>query len=165
MAMECAEAGPAAVAFPSPRLWVAALDVWTGVLAAALEDKATNGEGRNGRLRQVKTFLLQHLDDPDLDAETVAKRMNMSCRTLMRLFAAEGTTPLKWLWNERLRASRQALRQGRFKRVTDAAFAFGYRSHSHFSRSFKALYGCTPTQIIKDGTDADLNSYASVGAP
>lgn len=152
-AAECGTPGPAAAACPTPRLWVAALDVWTGVLAAAFEDKATNGKGRSGRLQQVKTFLLQHLDDPDLDAQEVASRMNMSCRTLMRLFAAEGTTPLKWLWTERLRASRHALQNGRFNRVTDAAFAFGYRSHSHFSRSFRALYGCTPTQVIKDGAE------------
>ena len=151
LAGECADPGTAAAACTSPRLWLAALDIWAGVLAAGFVDNAAAGDRSGRRLQQVKTFLLRHLDDAELDTESVARRMNMSGRTLMRLFAAEGATPMRWLWNERLRACRFALEQGRFDRVTDAAFAFGFRNLSHFSRSFKALHGCTPLQALKDG--------------
>lgn len=149
MAGECAEAAWGTPACPSQQLWMAALDVWAAVLTAAFGHKAPSGEGCTRRLQQVKTFMVQHLEDPNLDAHTIASRMNISCRTLMRLFAAEGTTPLGWLWNERLQASRQALQQGHFERITDAALAFGYRNHSHFSRAFRRRFDCTPTQVLK----------------
>jgi AraC-like DNA-binding protein len=56
---------------------------------------------------------------------------------------------MRWLMQERLNASRAAIEQRRFERVTDAAFAFGFRNLSHFSRSFKALHGLTPQQLLR----------------
>lgn len=47
------------------------------------------------------------------------------------------------------RASHQALEHHRFERVTDVAFAFGFRNLSHFSRSFKAMHGVSPQQLLR----------------
>lgn len=162
---ECAEAGSASHTGPSHQLWTATLDVWAGVLVAAFRARQPNGDGRACRLHEAKTFMARHLENPDLDVETIARQMNTSCRTLMRLFAAEGTTPLRWLWNERLRGCRTALQQGRFERITDAAFAFGFRNHSHFSRSFKAAFGCTPTQMLKGAVHVESSLASPVPNP
>jgi transcriptional regulator GlxA family with amidase domain len=69
---------------------------------------------------------LAHLHDPELDLVTIARRKNMAARTLNRLFAQEGTTPIRWLWGQRLAAAYQALADKRLGRVTDAAFNFGF---------------------------------------
>src|ERR1700722_13326450 len=79
----------------------------------------------------------------------LAKRGAVSLRTLNRLFAKIGTTPMRWVWQRRLQASHSALSEGCATSVTDAAFQFGFSEVSHFSRSFKAEYGVSPEQLLK----------------
>lgn len=136
-------------ASPLARIDTAALDIWSSAIDSALACPDARTERRSQRLAQVKAFLSRRLDDAGLDVECIARETYMSSRTLLRLFASEGTTPMRWLWAERLRASRQALEQGRFARVTDAALAFGFKDLSHFSRAFKTAYGHSPQQILK----------------
>ncbi|MGE4338765.1 MAG: helix-turn-helix domain-containing protein [Pigmentiphaga sp.] len=128
-------------------------DIVLGMLGNAfdlpLTDATADNDGRARRLDHVKTFMIRHLDDPDLDATAIARANHMSGRTLARLFSAEGTTPMRWLWHERLRRSSEALRQGRFERVTDAALAHGFKDLSHFSRAFKAFHGHTPQEALR----------------
>lgn len=57
---------------------------------------------------------------------------------------------MRWLWQQRLAASYQALAEGRGRRVTDVAMAFGFSSPSHFSRAFREAFGCSP-QALRDG--------------
>ena len=71
----------------------------------------------------------------------------MATRTLCRLFAREATTPIRWLWQQRLTAAYKALAEGRTNRVTDAAFSFGFRDVAHFSRAFKATFGQSPETV------------------
>ena len=68
----------------------------------------------------------------------------MAPRTLYRLFAAEGTTPIRWLWQQRLAASFKALTEGKVTQVTDAALSHGFSDVSHFSRTFRATFGQSP---------------------
>jgi AraC-like DNA-binding protein len=77
----------------------------------------------------------------------VALACNVSPRTLMRLFAAEGTTPIRWLWHQRLAAACRALAGGRGARVTEVALSCGFSDLSHFSRAFKAEFGRSPREI------------------
>src|SRR5690606_6523217 len=136
-------------AWPPARVDTAALDIWSSAIESALARPDSRTGRRSQRLAQVKAFLSGRLDDASLDVESIARETHMSGRTLLRLFASEGTTPMRWLWAERLRASRQSLEQGRFTRVTDAALAFGFKDLSHFSRAFKTAYGHSPQQILK----------------
>ena len=48
-------------------------------------------------------------------------------------------------------ASHSVLAGGTGKNVADVAFQFGFSEVSHFSRSFKAVYGASPAQIAKSG--------------
>ena len=82
-------------------------------------------------------FARANLDDPELGPEALAAAGAMSVRTLNRLFGSLGATPMRWVWAERLKASRVALMQGEVRSVTDAAFAHGFSDLGHFSRSFR----------------------------
>ncbi len=121
------------------------------VLATTLTAELTSSEGINEdkRLRGVKRYLLANLEANDLTIDVIASAQNMSPRTLNRLFAADGTTPMRWLWDQRLLASHRALTQGETRQVTDAAFRFGFSDVSHFSRAFKAKFGRSPHTLVR----------------
>jgi AraC-like DNA-binding protein len=78
----------------------------------------------------------------------IAAAQHVAPRTLNRLFAREGTTPIRWLWQQRLAGAYQALAERRFKHVTDVALSFGFSDVSHFSRAFKAAFGRSPHQVM-----------------
>ena len=125
------------------RLGASALDILvTAVEAEAGRDSEATEPRR--RLARAKRFILANLEDPDLDLEKIARSQGMAPRTLYRLFAADGTTPIRWLWQQRLAASFKALTEGKAARVTDAALNHGFSDVSHFSRSFKAAFGHAP---------------------
>jgi AraC-like DNA-binding protein len=122
------------------------------ILATAMEAEMDGGERlqqeRHRRLPAVKNYILAHLHEPDLDLESIAKAQNMAPRTLNRVFASEGTTPIRWLWQQRLAASHKALSERRVDTVTDAAVACGFSDMSHFSRAFKREFGRLPHTVF-----------------
>lgn len=127
------------------RLSASTLDVLATALAAELAPSATTGQDK--RLDDVKRFMLARLEASELTPDSVATAQNMSPRTLNRLFALDGTTPMRWLWEQRLAASHRALTLGEARHVTDAAFRFGFSDVSHFSRAFRAKFGCSPNTV------------------
>jgi len=135
------DAGPAAI-----RLGAAALDI----CATTLQSELTDDSLRHGdeRLARVKAYMLAHLDDPELDLDSIATAQNLAPRTLNRLFAREGTTPIRWLWQQRLAGAYSALAERRFAHVTDVALAFGFSDVSHFSRAFKIAFGRSPHHVM-----------------
>ena len=94
-------------------------------------------------------FARANLDDPELRPEALAAAGAMSVRSLNRLFGTLGATPMRWVWSERLEASRTALMQGEVRSVTDAAFAHGFSDLGHFSRSFKRTFGMSPQTVLR----------------
>ena len=87
------------------------------ILATTLEVEFAGATEANGscerRLDQVKRYVLANLDDADMTIDTIAAAQNLAPRTLHRLFSVEGTTPIRWLWQQRLSASYKALAEGR----------------------------------------------------
>jgi AraC-like DNA-binding protein len=130
------------------RLSSSALDILATALEAALTDKA-EAPGQQARLDQVKRYMLANMADPTLDLDRIAQAQSMAPRTLNRLFAGEGATPIRWLWQQRLAASFTALVEGRVGQVTDAALSFGFSDLSHFSRAFKAQFGHSPQFVLR----------------
>lgn len=120
------------------------------VIAAAIEadsDQENISSRRESILKEAKQYIIDNLQNCDLNLETISNAQNIAPRTLNRLFAAEGTTPIRWLWQQRLAASYSALCEGRVATVTDAALDFGFKDVSHFSRTFKSFYGVTPRSV------------------
>ena len=108
------------------------------------------GRRRNhGRLTRVKRYVVANLHDPEMTVNSIAAAQNLAPRTLHRLFSAEGTTPIRWLWQQRLSASYKALAEGHIRHVTDAALTFGFTDLSHFSRAFKKMFGHAPHTLAR----------------
>lgn len=131
------------------RVSAATLDmVATALESERLDDLPSHSHRHRHRLRGlVETYLLSNLHDPSLSITTIASALNITPRTLSRVFSSDQTTPMRWLCQQRLAASRRALAEGRITRVTDAALSFGFSDGSHFSRAFKAAFGKSPRAL------------------
>ncbi len=114
-----------------------------------LERDIVPGAQISGPLDRILRFARANLDDPELGPEELAAAGAMSVRSLNRLFSVLGATPMRWVWSERLEASRLALLQGEVRSVTDAAFAHGFSDLGHFSRSFKRAFGTPPQTLLR----------------
>ncbi len=104
---------------------------------------------REQRLEEIKAYMLAHLQNCELDVETLAQAASMSLRSLYRLFAREAITPMQWLWEQRLIASYRLLDEGSGGRVTDVALACGFKDVSHFSRVFRSRFGVSASSLGK----------------
>ncbi len=100
-------------------------------------------------LEKVKAFMQHHLSEPGLDVATIARENNVSVRSLHRLFAADGTTAMRWLWQQRLLACYKTLAAGHDHRVSDVAVMCGFSNFSHFSRSFRQAFGMLPKDLLR----------------
>jgi AraC-like DNA-binding protein len=99
-------------------------------------------------LMRVRNYILTHLEDEDLDPRRIAADHGISERYLSMLFETEETTVSKWIWTQRLEASRRALSLPHFanRKINEVAYACGFNDMSHFSFSFKRRFGCPPRE-------------------
>ena len=137
------------------------------VLALALEcgpEQSTLGEraAREARLLSIKAWIEEHLSDPALTLEKVAKRNHVSLRQLHYLFELCDTTPSDWIWRRRLERSHEQLASDQTGlSVTEIAFRNGFSSSSHFSTLFRRSFGMKPTEARKGGAPAGAVSRRS----
>ncbi len=101
---------------------------------------------REVALLRAKMLINAHLGDPCLDATRIARKMGLSARYLNRMFNAEQTSLMRYVWNLRLDRCREELMRSETasRRVADIALRWGFSDMSHFSRSFKTRFGMSP---------------------
>ncbi len=117
------------------------------LVASVATDAGTGGESLDDVLLQrVKAFVLQHLGDPDLDAETIAAAHFVSVRQLYKLCARSDLRLQQWIIQERLARAAEELARSSSSSVTISAVAFrcGFTSASHFATRFRRAYGVSP---------------------
>ncbi|MEH6442590.1 MAG: AraC family transcriptional regulator [Oceanospirillaceae bacterium] len=96
--------------------------------------------GLNAVVSHIKQNLAQNLNIDEL--------CKLACMSRTKFFTkfkqSLGCTPKGFLYQLRLKQAATMLKGG--KNITTTCFATGYSNTSHFSRSFKAFYGMSPTQ-------------------
>ncbi|MBD8235842.1 helix-turn-helix domain-containing protein [Pseudomonas fluorescens] len=99
-------------------------------------------------LERAKKIVNINLDDPDFHVGQLAQTLGASSRTLCRIFAAEGTTVTKYLWQNRLLMAHNLITEGHIKQVGQIALQCGFSDFSHFSRAFKKEFNASPKQLL-----------------
>jgi transcriptional regulator GlxA family with amidase domain len=106
----------------------------------------------HGKLGMAMQIMENNLEDP-LRPDEIAQIIELSTRQLERLFAKHlGLSPKRHYLQLRLEKARGLLRQTGMS-VTDICVACGFRSLSHFSKSYSGTFGLSPGQE-KRGTGA-----------
>jgi AraC-like DNA-binding protein len=104
------------------------------------------------KIWQAKGILDENLEDPPSIPE-LARRSGINEFKLKAGFRQVfGTTPYRYLADQRLEAARQLLRECRMN-VTEAAFAVGYSNLSHFAKIFYAKFGINPSEYLTDAVN------------
>ena len=110
------------------------------------ERLAQNETEKNFWIR-IKDVLNNQLENPDFNASDFAKAMNMSRMQLHRkLTALTSMSTTSFLRHQRLIIAGQLIRQGN-RSVSDVAYSVGFSNPEYFSKSFKKLYGVSPSDF------------------
>ncbi|MFK0206458.1 helix-turn-helix domain-containing protein [Agrobacterium sp. NPDC090283] len=131
----------------SSRLGNAFMEIVTTSIEAklALQENDKGGDV----LARAKSYLRKNLDDFDMDLQALADHLGVSPRTIARAFAADQTTPMRWLWEERLTEAMAVLSSGGADNVSSVAMQCGFNDFSHFSRSFRSRFSVTPKSVLR----------------
>jgi AraC family transcriptional regulator, positive regulator of tynA and feaB len=138
----------------------AVVESLVGIVGIAYESQDAPCRGAStphtALLIRIRNYILDHLGDEDLSPSRIAADHRISGRYLSKLFENESTTVSKWIWIQRLEASRRALSLPEFanRKVNEVAYACGFNDMSHFSFSFRKRFGCTPRQHRASIADA-----------
>jgi AraC-like DNA-binding protein len=127
----------------------ATTDLVRAALIAALDEEPGRRDDRDENLTSViKSYITQHLADPDLGAERIAQAMFISVRQLYKLWETESGPLSQWVVERRLEAARQDLtsRRGRNQTIAAIARRWGFADSTHFSRRFRQAYGMSPRE-------------------
>ncbi|WP_299957671.1 helix-turn-helix domain-containing protein [uncultured Modestobacter sp.] len=126
-----------------------ALSVATVELARALVVSAAGAGSavpEESLLVRVRSWVDQHLTDPDLDAARIAAEHAISVRQLYRLCSAAGFSLEQWVIDQRLAGARAELARPGGRPIAAVARAWGFGDPSHFSRRFRSAFGMTPRE-------------------
>ena len=100
-------------------------------------------------------YIDRHLSDPSLNAESVAKAMYISLRSLQKHFADHQLTVSKYIKSRRVHLIRRDLANPAFSNLSirEIAQAYGLIQPSHISRAFKEEFGVSPRAFRSHAAD------------
>jgi AraC-like DNA-binding protein len=119
----------------------------------ARADESRRLRSRAEILLRVESFIEEHLGDPGLDPEEIARASFISTRYLHKLFEAKGTSVCEWIRATRLERCRRDLLDPALDHQTILSIAsrWGLPGAQHFSRLFRTAYGCSPRELRRAG--------------
>ncbi|MFZ6040216.1 helix-turn-helix domain-containing protein [Vibrio natriegens] len=122
------------------------------MLSSAFEAVSPEGNravqrDKKDNLTLVQQYVIDHIGEHSLSVESISQQFHMSSRTLSRLFSKENTSVMKWVWQQRIKASYKLIMTNSDIPISEIAHQHGFSNISHFSKMFKETYGVTPSQL------------------
>lgn len=100
-------------------------------------------------LSKLDTVILQNLEDPHLNVESLASLMNMSRSTLYRkIKEISELSPNELINVSRLRKAAFLLKTSN-KKIFEISEEVGYKSQTNFGRNFQKHFGMPPSEFLK----------------
>jgi len=112
--------------------------------------KTTLAETEQAFIDNFRNYIEQHISDPELNLDEVAKNMGLSKSQLYRkIKSLTDYSPNELIKIIRLKYARQLLSlQGR--NISEVAYESGFSSLSYFTKCFKEFYKESPTEFISN---------------
>jgi AraC-like DNA-binding protein len=98
---------------------------------------------------RIKACIKDRLRDPSLSVASVAAQLQLSPSTLHRAWSGQVVSIAEWIWAERLDAARRDLCNPAHRAcsISEIAFSWGFNDAAHFSRAFRARFGCSAREL------------------
>jgi AraC-like DNA-binding protein len=124
----------------------ATLELTRALIATAASDTKRQLDAlHDSEYSRVSLYVNQHLRDPNLSVEQIAKANYISVRQFYRVWSTNEPPISQYIINQRLKGAREQLaRHAESATVGAVATAWGFASAAHFSRRFKSAYGMSP---------------------
>ncbi|MGW3205713.1 helix-turn-helix domain-containing protein [Streptomyces sp. NPDC001135] len=133
------------------RLGRVVTDLVTAVFAHAVDAEPHLAPETQDRalILRIKSFVQQHLGDPDLTPAKIAAAHHISRSYLYRLFQQEQLTVASYIRDQRLAHAHQDLTDPRLRQLPIHAIAtrWGYPRPGDFTRAFRTAHGITPSEL------------------
>jgi len=132
-----------AVAESVVNMLLAGLTEQPGVGVTAVSDLASL------RRDQIRAYVIEHLREPGLSAESIAAFLRVTPSTVYRAWAGESDSLNAWIWSKRLDGVCRDLCDPALtkKTITDIAYDWGFNDSAHFSRAFRVRFGCSAREF------------------
>jgi AraC family transcriptional regulator, positive regulator of tynA and feaB len=137
------------------------IDLVALTLGQELQDgRGTISTSRMTTLLRLKNIIEGRLIDPDLRPAQAAAAAGISVRYANALLGHEGTSLERFIMLRRLLHCRRLLEDSAqaFRTVSDIAYSYGFSDMSHFTRRFKAQFGCSPSACRQQALTAAMLS-------
>ena len=136
------------------------------LLVGALRAQAvpTGGSAGPALRAAMERWIDRRLVGHEVGPGAVAHAHGVSVRTVNRIFNATGETVGEVVRVRRLARAREELTETTAP-ITSIAHRWGFADGSHFSRSFKAQYGCSPSEYRDGATGRGRVATVQASAP
>jgi AraC family transcriptional activator of tynA and feaB len=103
------------------------------------------------RWSQLNAYIAANIHDPELDVDACACALGVSKRYIHKMFEARALQYGHFILQHRLARARDDLENPLWATLTIAEIAYqnGFNDSAHFSRSFRASYGMSPSEFRK----------------
>ncbi len=100
-------------------------------------------------LYQAESFILEHIDNTQMNVPLLAKEIGYSQRQITRIIKKlTGLTSVNFILEMRLQKARQLLESKSYLSVDEVRYEIGIESASYFSRKFKDRFGKNPSSYF-----------------
>ena len=108
-----------------------------------------------GRQAEVVRYIEDRLRDPKLSPASIAEGLRISPRYLRTVFASTGEKVSAYIIRRRLEECAKQIRNPAWAghTLTEIAFAWGFNSAAHFTRSFHEHFGMAPRKYRRRATN------------
>jgi len=94
-------------------------------------------------------YVLAHLDDQDLNVNTLGIAIGMGRNRLQKeIKTATSLTPVEFIRSIRLHEAHKLLMNNSSYNISEIAYMTGFSNLSYFSRSFKVQFGYAPSEVV-----------------
>jgi YesN/AraC family two-component response regulator len=115
--------------------------------AGLLERDEIVSEEEDPFIAELRSYILNNINDPDLSGDRIGKHFLISRVHLHRKLKALTNQPISdFVRTIRLKKALELINEGKLN-ISEIAYQTGFSSISHFSRSFKKAYGKAPSKM------------------
>jgi AraC-like DNA-binding protein len=101
-------------------------------------------------LKKAEQVVLDNLSDTEFDVDSFAEKLKMSRRQFYRKFKAiTDQTPHEYIMIIRFRKAVDLLIAGELN-ISEVGYAVGFSEPTNFTRTFRKVYGKSPTKYVSD---------------